>query len=161
MILDNFIEVLLMQGLVNTEIRDFIGRGVTLTGGANNNYAGTSIATHVNKISELTGLGYYCMVFGTNSTPVSADDYAWDNDIDTFTYNSWGLTTVLKEGKKVMRFTQTVTNDTSEDIVVSEIGLIVCGNGGGNKFLVAREVLETPITVAANGGAQVFGIDIG
>ena len=58
MILDNFIEVLLMQGLVNTEIRDFIGRGVTLTGGANNNYAGTSIATHVNKISELTGLGY-------------------------------------------------------------------------------------------------------
>ena len=27
--------------------------------------------------------------------------------------------------------------------------------------VIAREVLDTPITVKANGGAQVFGIDIG
>jgi len=30
-----------------------------------------------------------------------------------------------------------------------------------NLALLAREVLDEPITVKANGGIQVFGIDIG
>ena len=162
MLLNNFKEVLLMQGLVSTSIRGTKGLGKTLTGGSNNDYVTIQLVTHVNKKSELNfSNNRFCIVFGTNSTPVTVDDYAWDNDISTFTYNGWSLTTALKDGKNVMRFIQTVTNNTSEDIVVNEIGLIVSGNGSGNLFLVAREVLDTPITVKANGGAQVFGIDIG
>ena len=44
-------------------------------------------------------------------------------------------------------------------VPVKEVGIIIYRSGVS--FLIAREVLGTPITVKANGGTQVFGIDIG
>ena len=63
------------------------------------------------------------------------------------------------DGTRKLRFTKTVSNDTAEDITVKEVGIIIFRDGVS--FLIAREVLDTPITVKANGGTQVFGIDIG
>lgn len=162
MILNNFIEYMLMQGLVTNNIQGSSGRGTTLTGGKNTREYFYQLGTHVTSLSAVkSGSGYFYIGLGTNATPVTPDDYAWDNDIADLTHNSWSLTTELKDGRKVMRFTETVTNNTDTDITVSEVGIIVQGNGAANTFLIAREVLDTPITVKANGGAQVFGIDIG
>ena len=108
------------------------------------------MGTHVTSLSAVkSGTGYFYIGLGTNATPVTPDDYAWDNDIADLTHNSWSLTTELKDGRKVMRFTETVTNNTDTDITVSEVGIIVQGNGTANTFLIAREVLDTPITVKA------------
>ena len=75
------------------------------------------------------------------------------------------MNTVSKGDKTVLRITKTVSNPTTEDIIVKEIGLIInlsnMGTETQNLALLAREVLDEPITVKANGGIQVFGIDIG
>lgn len=162
MILNNFVEVFMTQGVIDTNIRGEKGRGVNTSGNGSTNYGRVYLNTYVDKVSSLnTGnFGQFTIALGTNATPVTPDDYAWGNSIDTLTTLGWSLTTALKDGRKVLRFTRSVTNDTDEDIVVSEIGILI-NVSYGNVFLIAREVLNTPITVKANGGAQVFGIDIG
>ena len=100
------------------------------------------------------------MAFGSSDIPASADDYAWDHNISGLSSISWSVNIVIVKGAKKLRITETVTNDTEEDVVVKEIGLIVMGLSG-NVFLVAREVLAKPITIKANGGVQVLGIDLG
>lgn len=110
--------------------------------------------------TDLNYTGDFCIVLGTNNTPNTIDYCLWQDDVTTLLTNSgYGFMTRLRDGKQIIRITRTVTNDTTEDITVSEVGLLV--RTAGQNVLIAREVLDTPITVAANGGAQVFGIDIG
>lgn len=109
---------------------------------------------------DLSYTGDFCICLGTNNTPNTTDYYLWQNDVTTLLTNSgYGFKSLLRDGKQIMRITRTVTNDTAEDITVSEVGLLV--RMAGQNVLIAREVLNTPITVKANGGTQVFGIDIG
>ena len=102
---------------------------------------------------------------GENDTPTTKDDYAFSLDLNnSLTVLSTATSSILDvDGVRKLRFTKTVSNDTAEDIIVREVGIIICtGNySEGNAFLIAREVFDTPITVKANGGTQVFGINIG
>lgn len=110
--------------------------------------------------SSLNDNGNFCIAFGTNNAPNTPDYCLWQDGITTLTNSGYSYSTALKDGKAVIRITRTVINNTTEDITVSEIGLIVSEYNSA-KILLAREVFDTPITVKANGGAQVFGIDIG
>lgn len=114
-----------------------------------------------NNTSNLINSGDYTLVVGENDTPTSKDDYAFSLDLNnSLTVLSVNINYIIDaNGVRKLRFTKTVSNDTAEDITVKEVGIIIYRSGVS--FLIAREVLNTPITVKANGGTQVFGIDIG
>jgi hypothetical protein len=48
-----------------------------------------------------------------------------------------------------------------EEIVIREVGYVCFENAGGSKFMVNREVLDTPITVKHNGDAFTLEMAIG
>lgn len=102
--------------------------------------------------------GDFCVALGTDDTPVTVDDCKWEHGIDNLTNSGYSHKIVNSNGNWVCRYTRTVTNDTSEDITVKEVALIQVVTG--MKVMIAREVLDQPVTIKT-GGAQVFGIDIG
>lgn len=114
-----------------------------------------------NNISNFDTWGDYTLVVGGNDTPTSKDDYAFSLDLNnSLTVLSVNINYILDaNGVRKLRITKTVSNDTTEDITVKEVGILIFRDG--ISFLIAREVLDAPITVKANGGTQVFGIDIG
>lgn len=119
-----------------------------------------------NNPSNFSLYGDYALVVGENDTPTSKDDYAFSLDLNnSLTVLSTATSSILgADGIRKLRFTKTVSNDTAEDIIVREVGIIISSGSNfseSDAFLIAREVLDTPITVKANGGTQVFGIDIG
>ena len=114
-----------------------------------------------NNPSNFVNYGDYTLVVGENNTPTSKDDYAFSLDLNnSLTVLSTNINCILDaNGVRKLRFTKTVSNNTAEDITVKEVGIIIFRSDVS--FLIAREVLDTPVTVKANGGTQVFGIDIG
>lgn len=107
---------------------------------------------------DLAEDGDFCIAVGTNDTPVSPDDYKWENGISVLTNSGYSHKCVNKDGKYFCRFSRTFVNDTNEDITVKEVGLIMMN---GLKFLAARKVLSEPVVIKAKGGIEPFGFDIG
>ena len=163
MVLNNFIETFMYQGVFGTNIRGEQAYGKSLYGNPLDNYGQLQLNYFMSALpTDNMGPGNVGVFIGSNDTPVTPDDYAWNNNIDTLTKVSQSAKIVTKNGNKVLRFILSVTNDTDADVEVKEVGVIVSVNYGRNaNALIAREVLDTPITVKANGGAQIFGIDIG
>ena len=163
MILNNFKDWL--YGVVNYNLyrsrgevsyKDIDGNTANLRWDEGNNFLNTPRAS----ISELTNNGEHCVVLGTNDAPVTVDDCEWKNDVTDLSTVSLSFSRATVNGNRVIRATRSVANNTENDITIREVGLVVNGNGN-KKVLIAREVLATPVVVKANGGAQVFGIDIG
>lgn len=100
----------------------------------------------------------YSLLVGSGDTPATPGDYEWNNDISTVTGTSYSLGFADRNGRKVIRATVTYANNTDTDIEVKEVGLIA--SYGKTSYLLAREVLKTPMTIKANGGIQTFGMDI-
>lgn len=100
----------------------------------------------------------YSLLVGSGDTPATPGDYEWNNDISTVTGTSYSLGFADRNGRKVIRVTVTYANNTDTDIEVKEVGLIA--SYGKTSYLLAREVLKTPMTIKANGGIQTFGMDI-
>lgn len=122
-------------------------------------------STDINTLVDGSNVDYgnaYVAV-GSNDAPVQRTDYTFDSKITTLQLESYSHGVKQKGDKQVLRIAKTVSNPTSEDIVVKEIAFIVKVNplGPADEVLMVREVLDEPITVKANGGIQVFGIDIG
>lgn len=163
MILNNFKDWLygvvnynLYSSRGNVSYKDIDGNTVNLNWSDGNNFLNTPRAS----ISELTNNGEHCVVLGTNDAPVTVDDCEWKNDVTDLSTVSLSFSRATVNGNRVIRATRSVANNTENDITIREVGFVV--NGYGNKnVLIAREVLATPVVVKANGGAQVFGIDIG
>lgn len=122
----------------------------------------TDINTLVDGSSEVNYGNAYVAV-GSNDAPVQRTDYTFDSKITTLQLESYSHGVKQKGDKQVLRIVKTVSNPTTEDIVVKEIAFIVKVNplSTADEVLMVREVLDEPITVKANGGIQVFGIDIG
>lgn len=176
MVLDNYIKYL--YGLTNNtqnngvrpintpNMKSLTGKTDVLWPRTNNNYDGLQ---KLSALIENTDNDYnWCIALGTDTTPVTKGDYQFDHEITTLTYVSYSIGLAEKAGRNVLRLTKTVSNETEEDIVVNEIGVIISQpsqNTSATKMdrmaLIAREVLSEQITVKANGGIQVFGIDIG
>lgn len=103
---------------------------------------------------------------GTGGTAASEDDYKLEAQITsgmsassvTPTYNVDG------SGNPYLEYLFTLTNNTSNDITVREIGYVqslrVASTQGGkantsSNFLFDRTVLDTPVTVPANDSAAI------
>lgn len=103
---------------------------------------------------------------GTGNTAATEDDYALESPV---TSGLAGTVTINKDmdanGNPYITYNLVLSNSTSADIVVKEIGLYEscsCGNTVGatssseRNFLVDRTVLDTPVTVPANGNAAIY-----
>ena len=100
-------------------------------------------------------LGSLALYVGNDNTAPTADDYTMDD-------TNLGLTVVNTTGTNdstagsytqnyIAIFNRTFRNDTNADITVSEVGIIGSGRGpfsNPKTFLIARDVLSTPVIIA-------------
>ena len=93
--------------------------------------------------------GGVCIGFGAGSKQVSLEDYNLETIIDYLSYLSSSVVTT----EECYMVTTSVKNNTSTDIIVSEVGIFGRGTNGssaGHPFMLTRNVLETPITIMPN-----------
>lgn len=109
-------------------------------------------------LNNVNSGGDFCLVIGSDDTPVTKQDYAWTHDITDLTDSGGTAGCADRDGNRVFRVTRSYANNTSEDIEVKEVGLVLYTRD--MKVLIAREVLPEPVVVKANGGIQAFGIDL-
>lgn len=118
----------------------------------------SQVNLYTSKPSEITstntyGLYQYSMVFGKGNTPPTPDDY-WLADAYNGTdhFNFKHISLVASVNAYTLTLIGTIENKTSEDLVVSELGII---SGTSNtsasqpRFLIARKLI-TPVTIAPN-----------
>lgn len=109
--------------------------------------------------------GVYGFCFGSGNTPPTLNDYTLSGDfIDPSTYQATANVTVNIETEFVTEFeaTYTVTNISSNDIIIGEVGL--CSFVKGRKtssssdtvcpYMVERTALDNPVTIPAGGIGQ-------
>ena len=97
---------------------------------------------------------YTYLLIGSGDTPFTDTDYALDNRLVagiTFNTSAFGKATYDSSLGKSIR-TATFTINTTTDITIKEIGLaryVYTSSSQGYLALLYREVLDTPITLAA------------
>lgn len=137
-------------GLDGTEIRELWDDYYILP------YLNTSLNTIINSDGISSNVkGGVCIGFGAGSKQVSLEDYNLETIINNLSYQSSSVETT-EEGYTVIT---SVKNNTSTDIIVSEVGIFCrglsrhLGTGSelaGSSFMLTRNVLETPITIKPN-----------
>ena len=104
---------------------------------------------------------------GTGNTPAKQSDYKMESLIDDAMYKS-NLEVVCASGdgsyesETGLSVSGTVTNMSSSPLEVSEIGFSAANkntNAEDSRFLLAREVFDTPITISP-GGVQAFSLKL-
>lgn len=159
MINNNFkkiLKYLFIRGDADISALNLIGLdGTKITEQASGYYILPYLNTSLNTIINSDGIssnvhGGVCMGFGAGSKQVSLEDYKLETIIDYLSYLSSSVVTT-EEGYIV---TTSVKNNTSTDIIVSEVGLFGRGENNDYKesapFMLTRNVLETPITIKPN-----------
>lgn len=117
-------------------------------------YLNTSLNTIINSDGISSDVnGGVCIGFGAGSKQVSLEDYNLETIINNLSYQS-SLAETTEEGYIV---TTSAKNNTSTDIIVSELGIFCQGRGevsgevfSSPPFMLTRNVLETPITIKPN-----------
>lgn len=104
------------------------------------------------KANSLYGGGTTGTWYGKGTTPATIDDFALEDPITDGSLSiACGETSALAraEGPDHYRISAAhqVTNNTDEEITVSEIGCFGALTNGGKVCLLDRTVLETPITI--------------
>lgn len=131
---------------------------------------GKTLISSVNKMKSWAGLETnptssqftYSKRFyiGTGNTPAKQSDYKMESLIDDAMYLS-NLEVVCAHGdgsfesETGLYVSGTVTNMSSSPLEVSEIGFSASGTNANeerSRFLIAREVFDTPITISPGGG---------
>ena len=114
------------------------------------NYLNTSLNTIINSDGISSDVkGGVGMGFGAGREQVSLEDYNLYSWIDDLSYLSSSVVTT----EECYMVTTSVKNNTSTDIIVSEVGIFGRGTNGqstSHPFMLTRNVLETPITIKPN-----------
>lgn len=117
-------------------------------------------------ISEFTAfLNSLYLAVGTGTSEPNASDYKITNaDIGLTVINR--TNTLNSQGDAVQDyiaiFTTTYRNDTSEDIIATEVGILgtMPRYGSSSGGIIARDVFSTPVTIAP-GESYTFSMYIG
>ena len=115
-------------------------------------YLNTSLNTIINSDGISSNVtGGVCIGFGAGSKQVSLEDYNLETIINNLSYQSSSVETT-EEGYTVIT---SAKNNTSTDIIVSEVGIFCRGQTTDDvafpyPFMLTRNVLETPITIKPN-----------
>lgn len=112
-----------------------------------------------------TGLGKSSICLGTGNTAVTYDDYKLSGEYvaNNLVFVSENTTYDTQSHSFKKSATYTYTNSGAEDITIKEWGLFSLGNNytDTNSCLFFREVLSSPITIAAGTtGTLTFSIEI-
>lgn len=97
------------------------------------------------------------VIFGDGTGTVSSDDYKLFGSVVTgFSYSAT-QEVVRTDNECVKKHIYTITNGTSEDVTISEIGYIAQYYSGGcyHNALLDHTLLEEPVTIPAGGVGQV------
>lgn len=129
------------------------------TGSASFEFMAGVAFTSIGKEAEYTAVR---IDIGNDDTTVTAADYKLGNSVlDQFTVNSVQHHVLETNGRIAIAYAATYTNTSDASITIREIGLL---RGIGyyrysdrfyGESLLAREVLDTPITVEPNGVCTV------
>ena len=138
---------------------------------------GKTLITSVNKMKSWAGTETFPtsnqftyskrFYIGTGNTPAKQSDYKMESLIDDAMYIS-NLEVVCASGdgsfesETGLSVSGTVTNMSNLPLEVSEIGFSAAKtntNAENDRFLIAREVFDTPITISP-GGVQAFSLKL-
>ena len=110
---------------------------------------GTTGSTHQSDMVIQEGACY--ITVGVSDTPESFDNYTMTHPANIIKYTDVGVKYQLNEDCTMFNVTmyRTFLNPTTEPIVIKEVGILQDVNG--SKYLIYREVLDTPVTIPANG----------
>ena len=114
-------------------------------------------------LNASSGVDTYGIVVGSGSTPVTADDYNLASKIQHGTgagqlsYGSCAVDVPVVSGNNIdLTISRTFTNGSGADVTINEIGLVARWyNGAYRSIMIARDVLNTPVTVANGQNATV------
>lgn len=148
--------------MLTNNYKSMIGRTLISSDLKMKNWAGTE--THIISTQFPYARRFY---IGTGNTPAKQSDYKMESLIDDAMYLS-NLEVVCASGngsfesETGLYVSGTVTNMSSSPLEVSEIGFSVSNNNTNEeriRFLIAREVFDTPITISS-GGVQAFSLKL-
>ena len=94
------------------------------------------------------------VMFGTNSTPPTFEDYTIDNSGVSVAGTIAKTVNINDNGSVTAVLNCTLTNTGDAEITISEAGLKVALTNTGS-VLFDRTVLDTPVTIPAGGVGQV------
>lgn len=102
---------------------------------------------------------------GSGNTSATENDYELDNQITSGLSGNTNVTKSVENGKLYLVLDVTLTNTSSGDITVKEIGYVqshqyVTSQGGSSTannfpFLMERTVLDSPVTIPAGNFATI------
>lgn len=107
-----------------------------------------------------TGITF--LSYGSGTTEPTADDYTLESPISTLT----GSSATCGKTASGKQYTQVVTNETNEDVTITELGLFVLVHIAYNEasamkssIMLYHEVLDTPVTLAP-GQTATFTVEL-
>lgn len=153
--------------------KDWEGTEKTITG--NNNvtrdsceYTAKAFDTMTTQLVPQTPIGWgystgiTFLSYGSGTTDPTTDDYTLESPISTLTGSSASCGKTAS-GKQ---YTQVVTNETNEDITITELGLFVLVHINSiselamrSSVMLYREVLDTPVTLEP-GQTATFTVEL-
>lgn len=126
-----------------------------LTFGYSYNYA-----PYMGRLSRIYATSVGGVLLGDGNTEPSLDDYRLSgNIISTVSAATVTPTVTISDGSVIISATYSITNTGTEDITISEIGLMgkttTSSSYETTSYLVERTVLDSPVTIPAGGVGQV------
>lgn len=126
--------------------------GSTKTTGSAGYGTGKNIYNAINNIN---------LIVGSGTTAATINDYSLESQVSSLTAtsssNSGNRTPNYDDGY-ILSCSRTFKNNTANDVTINELGLVTYLQNIGN-FLIAREVLPAPVTIAPN-ASYTFSIVI-
>ena len=120
--------------------------------GKNSSLSSNNNVPYMGKVQK--SYSYGGVILGTGDTAPSIDDYKLSGDLITTISAIGDISVTQDDNGCTFEGIYSVTNSSSEDVTVKEIGLLMTGAYSG-RFLVERTVLDTPVTIPAGGIGQV------
>lgn len=106
----------------------------------------------------------YGVVYGDGDTSPNINDYNLSGNMFTdFTATTSRIASII-DGKLQIIVTHNLNNTSANDFTIKEFGCVMHGglNANSGKVLLTRSLLESPVTIPANGsGVVVLELEIG
>ena len=130
---------------------------------SDNKYFGDYVVNHSlsTRVSSINNTSTNGIAFGNGTTPASEDDYTMENLVSAGTVQFLSAVVAYDEtNNKVYTYVNiNITNSTSDDITISELGLFVTArasntpgsdvdNNNNYTVMVDHTILDAPITIA-------------
>ena len=126
--------------------------------GPNNSYYRNGVST-IGSDASLSHLrSMQSMKIGTGNTPAKKSDYVLEAPIDESLYTVAfvdNFSSDISSDEAYLSLQATFTNTSNSTLTFSEVGVFASAYTNANVFLIAREVLDSPVSIAP-GEAKTF-----